>query len=322
MLTMPDFREKTVVFFQASNDLEHKLKFLNQNVVFSKDDKTETKVSCHRLLALFIVGDFSLTTQLIQKCGRYGISLVLLKRNFSTYASFFANAEGNVLLRMKQYSCSPDFALEISKKLIENKVRNQLNLLRYIGVDAIRDEERKVYRKRKVEEIKEAVGNKVLLGIEGSVSRDFFGLYFKELGWKKRAPRTKLDEINFLLDLGYSMLFNYIESLCRIFGFDVFKGVYHQEFYQRKSLVCDLIEPFRCIIDKTILKSFNLGQFNKSEFKSTKYRCSLTYEISSKYSHIFFKEILANKEDVYNFIKTYYYYILNETGDFPVFEIR
>ncbi len=319
---MPDFRQKTVVFFQASNDLEHKLKFQNQNVVFVKDGTTETKLSCHRILAIFIVGDFSLTTQLIKNCVKYGISLVLLKQNFMTYASCFATTEGNVLLRKKQYYCSFNLALEISKNLIENKIRNQLNLLRYKGVDFIREEERKEYRKVKIDELKQATSFKVLLGIEGSVSRDFFGLYFKELDWKKRAPRTKIDVLNFLLDLGYTMLFNYVETLCRLFGFDVYKGVYHQEFYQRKSLVCDLMEPFRCIIDKTILKSFNLSQFNLSDFSITKYKCSLPYENTAKYSHIFYKELLENKEDIYSFIKSYYYFVLNCAGDFPVFTIR
>lgn len=322
MLSLPDFREKTVVFFQASNELEHSLKFRNQNVMFVKDGETQIKVSCHRLLAIFIVGDFTMTTQLIQKCGRYGISLILLKRNFTTYASFFANSEGNVLLKRKQYFCSVKRSLEIAKKLMENKVRNQMNLLRYIEVNSIAGKERKDYRKEKITDIKESVNYKSLLGLEGGVSRDFFSLYYKELGWKRRAPRTKIDEINYLLDLGYSMLFNYVESIVRLFGFDVYKGVYHQLFYQRKSLVCDLVEPFRCIIDKTVLKGFRLGQFNKEDFERKEHKYFLPYKVVSNYNYVLFKELLEYKEDVYSYIKEYYYYVLNDNGEFPVFIIR
>ncbi len=40
-----------------------------------------------------------------------------------------------------------------------------------------------------------------------------------------------------------------------IYGFDVFCGVLHRQFYMRKSLVCDVIEPFRPIIDLQIRKA-------------------------------------------------------------------
>jgi CRISP-associated protein Cas1 len=322
MLSLPDFKQKTIVFFQATNDLEHKLKFQNQNVVFEKDGHIETKVSCHRILAIFIVGDFSFTSKLVEKCAKFGVSLFLLKKNFSTYASFSANTEGHVLLRRKQYIYSINFSKEISKNLVSNKIRNQMNLLRYLGIEAIREKSRKDYRREKLNEIKTSENFSQILGFEGSVSRDFFSFYYKELGWKKRSPRTKVDEINYLLDLGYTMIFNYIESICRLFGFDIYKGVYHQEFYQRKSLICDLMEPFRCIIDKTVLKGFRLGQFNKNDFILQRCKYSLPYEKSANYSYVFFKEILVYKEDIYNYIKKYYYFVLNGSGKFPVFIIR
>jgi len=80
-------------------------------------------------------------------------------------------------------------------------------------------------------------------------------------------PRTRNDIINFLMDIGYSFLYNFIEANLCLYGFDVYKGVYHKLFYERKSLACDLVEPFRCIIDKKIRKMHNLGQINEQDFK-------------------------------------------------------
>jgi len=55
---------------------------------------------------------------------------------------------------------------------------------------------------------------------------------------------------------------------CLIFDsvFDNYKGVYHKFFYQRKSLVCDLVEPFRPIIDYKVRKIIKLGQVNEEDF--------------------------------------------------------
>ncbi len=84
----------------------------------------------------------------------------------------------------------------------------------------------------------------VLLGVEGSASRIYFKAFFEEFGWRSRCPRAKQDRLNLLLDIGYSQLFYFIETLLHLYGFDVYKGVYHQTFYQRKSLVCDFSRTF------------------------------------------------------------------------------
>lgn len=82
----------------------------------------------------------------------------------------------------------------------------------------------------------------------------------------------KTDPLNVTLDIGYSVLFNFIESFVRIFGFDIYVGVYHRTWFKRKSLICDLMEPFRCIIDHAILLAFNRKQFTIDDFRSNKKR--------------------------------------------------
>lgn len=322
MMSLPDFREKSILVFRAENDLDQKLKFKNQNIVFEKEDATVVKFSTFRILAIFIMGDFSLTTKLIDQCQKHGISIFLLKKNLTVYADICAEAKGNVLLRQKQYQLSLAQELFIAKRLVDNKLRNQSNLLRYINIEEIQKQPRKEYRKKQTIKINEAVSLQELLGLEGTIARTFFENYYSELNWKKRLPRTKLDEINYLLDLGYTFLFNYIESIATLFGFDVYKGVYHQVFYKRKSLICDIMEPFRCIIDKAILKNFRLQKFNKTDFEKNKNQYTLPYKITNKYTQAFLEEILNYKEDIFCYIRNYYYYILNGEGHLPAFIIR
>ena len=50
---------------------------------------------------------------------------------------------------------------------------------------------------------------------------------------------------------------------------DIYKGkegVYHRLWFKRKSLICDLMEPFRCIVDRTIRTAINRKQFSEKDF--------------------------------------------------------
>lgn len=80
-----------------------------------------------------------------------------------------------------------------------------------------------------------------LLGLEGTAARVYFPQMFDNVLWNGRQPRIKANYVNALLDLGYSMLFNMADSMLQIYGFDTYCGVYHREFYMRKSLACDVM---------------------------------------------------------------------------------
>ncbi|OGF20862.1 CRISPR-associated endonuclease Cas1, partial [Candidatus Falkowbacteria bacterium RBG_13_39_14] len=263
MLSLNDFREKQIIFIDNSKDSETKIKFNNDNIVYVKDEQVSNQLSCYKILAIFIIGDTSLTTVFIKKATEFGISIFFMRQNFFTYASIESKAEGNYLLREKQYKAQNEFF--ISKRLVENKLANQISLL---SKEKIKNKEE--FSKLKdeiVSKIEKAKDEKELLGIEGSFTKKFFNLYFEELKWYKRMPRAKVDINNLLLDIGYTFLLNYIDSLLRLYGFDVYKGCYHKLFFKRKSLSCDIIEPFRCVIDKELLKSFRLKKINEKDFK-------------------------------------------------------
>lgn len=131
MLSLPDFREKQIVYLISKPGANQKLQFWNDNIRLLENDRPVNQISCSRVFAVFIIGDFSITTKLIKNCKEYGISLFLLKHNFEVYASVVAEAEGNYLLRAKQYSLKNEF--EIAKNIVKNKACNQLQLLNEAG---------------------------------------------------------------------------------------------------------------------------------------------------------------------------------------------
>lgn len=139
-----------------------------------------------------------------------------------------------------------------------------------------------------------------------------------------RKPRIKYDYINVLMDIGYNILFNFIDSILQVFGFDVYCGVLHTCFYMRKSLVCDIMEPFRPIVDWQIRKSINLGQFREEDFVVCKKQYHLEYKKAAQYTRIFFEAILKYREEIFVYIRDYYRSFMKGKGvrDYPIFKLE
>ncbi|MFA6375799.1 MAG: type V CRISPR-associated endonuclease Cas1 [Candidatus Paceibacterota bacterium] len=316
MLSLPDFKEKQILFVSAKDAEIDKIKFVNDNICLSKNGKIENRISCHKVFSLFLMGDCSLTSVLVRNCQDYGVSIFLLKNNFLNYAQIVSQADGNYLLREKQYAMSAAQDLEAAKKLVGNKILNQIRLLENS------DEKEAALSLEKIKaKIGAASNAKDLLGLEGAAGKFFFQSYFKNLGWKRRMPRAKTDIPNFLMDIGYTMLFNFTEATLGIYGFDAYRGFYHKLFFQRKSLACDLMEPFRCIIDRQIVKSHNLGQITVADFKLRKGAYCMGFEEQKKYVNIFAEAIMERKEDIFCYVRDYYYCVVN-AANFPEFKLK
>lgn len=315
MLTLPDMKSKQVLFIQMEPKCRNRLFFRNENIVFERDGKIINQASCHRVLAVFMIGDFTFTSGLVRECRKRGVSLFFLGYNFRVYGFLDARGDGNYLLRMAQYQLSEENEFIIAKNLVQNKIINQTNL-----INSIKQSEYEATSEM-LPLISRAKSGKELLGIEGNFSRLFFNEYFKEMDWFRRLPRVKPDINNLLLDVGYTFLFNFIDSLLLLFGFDTYKGCYHKLFFQRKSLTCDIMEPFRCIIEKQLLKSFHLKQIDKKDFFLDQGHYSLQYRESQKYAKIFMEAIMDHRESIYLFVYKFYRFMMDGTNPFPSFNI-
>ena len=320
MLSRPDFQEKQVILALLSHG--DKLSFRNDNVIITNEDKKiRLQSTCYRIFSLFTVGHLTVTTGLLQRAKRFGFSIVFMNHNLKPYAFWNASAEGNVLLRRKQYNYNSQ---DIAKKLVQNKISNQRKVLQ-----KIRDRENqlnqtikflKEYRKKL---LKENITLKEILGLEGIASKIYFQSLFKDYKWKARRPRTKMDMTNCLLDIGYTLLFHFMEGLINLYGFDIYQGVYHKTFYQRKSLVCDLVEPFRPIIDDRIKKAYRLGQIKPNDFIVSQGQYRLFGKKSLPYLGLFVEALISNKEDIFRYVQSYYRAFIKSSPieNYPHFDI-
>lgn len=310
MLTLKELKEKRILLIQAERGFENKIKFWNDNLRFYKDGIICNQMSCYNIFAVLIIGDISITSQIFKKCKSYGISVHLLDYRLNEYANILPNLEGNYLLRSKQYEFEKE--LDFSKTLVFNKIFNQAQLIKFQKADL-------VVIKNKIDQAKTM---KELLGIEGNFSKNYFKDHFGEMDWKGRQPRLKQDITNLLLDMGYSYLFNFVDSLLRLYGFDTYKGIYHKLFFARRSLSCDLMEPFRPIIDKAIKRAYRLNQIKSSDFRVVGGQYCLDYKKSNKYCGILLEAILANADPIHSYIKEFYVYMLKENQKMPFYKFN
>lgn len=309
MMSLPDFIKKQIVFvFLLEGE---KISFRNDNLlVTTKENKVKLQLTCYRIFILFIIGEFTLTSGIIQKSHKFVFPIYLMTRTFKVYDKLGHKMEGNVLLRKKQYKYN---SLDLAKFILKNKISNQCELL-----SQIRDKNDDVRNAViKLNELLIRIDNfegdlQELLGIEGNAAKIYFKQQFRDLDWKGRRPRVKTDYINSILDIGYSILFNFVEALLDVYGFDVYCGVLHREFYMRKSLVCDLVEPFRVIIDFQTRKSIKLGQFKKSDFIRIQGAYQLDWSVNKKYVLIFTQAILDYKKEIFLFFQSYYRAFMKE----------
>lgn len=308
MFTSKDLEMRTIFVI---NCIEHNrsLRVSNGELMLEEIDgdrkKTLTKIPFQKMLALFVVGHITVTTPLIEKCKLHGVALVVMKPNLRP-VFFWANAaEANYLLRKRQFEYGQE-DLTIGKILIRNKVENQRAALTKtrrkdeIICNAISQCE------AALNSIDDVIDHNQLMGLEGIVAKTFFAAYFQKQNWKGRHPRMKCDAMNATLDIGYTILFNFLECFIRMFGFDLYVGVYHRLWFNRKSLVCDLMEPFRCIIDHATLLAFNRKQFSEKDFSVVKQEYRLKHEKCSCYYKVFYDALIERKMDIFKYVQQYY----------------
>lgn len=318
MFTAPDFSKKQIVcvFFNEGE----KLAFSNDNIVV-KDihGKIKFQCTCYRLFLVIAVGHTSITSALIQKADKFGFFIALMTSGFRLYSVLGAAKEGNTLLHSKQYHYSD---IGIARIIAANKMSNQLIELKSVHNknESIKDAVALI--PTYLEKATMASSINELMAYEGLTSKVYFKNHFNNVLWQGRQPRIKHDYINSVLDIGYTLLFSFIDSLLSSYGFDTYCGVYHKQFYMRKSLVCDIVEPFRVIIDHEIKKAINLKQIKADDFLLINGQYRLKWELSPQYTQLLMKPILENKERIFAYIQSYYRAFMKElpAESFPTFE--
>lgn len=320
MMSRNDFEKKQlIVYCPAKGD---SMSFRNDNILIKDNEgKVKYQATCYRLFAVFVIGHTTITTGLIQRAYKFGFSICLFSMGMKLYSIIGGRLEGNTLLRKKQYDYT---SLAVGQQIIYNKIVNQRRTLSSLRNKTIDCKRTIMTLDKLADELSyEELPLLTILGIEGAASKQYFSEIYAFSDWKGRKPRIKSDYINTSLDIGYTVLFNIIDAVVGIYGFDAYYGVLHRCFYMRKSLICDLMEPFRPVIDITVRKGINLKQIKPEDFEKYDNRYVLKYAKSAEYTGLFMKAVLEYKEELFLYIQGYYRKFMKnaDAKEFPMFEV-
>jgi CRISPR-associated protein Cas1 len=168
---------------------------------------------------------------------------------------------------------------ELWKKIVINKITNQSLLLNKIHSDNYN------LLLSYVDEVK--TGDKT--NREGHAAKVYFNsLYGIEF------TRHDADQINAALNYGYSILLSTMNKEVKINGYLTQLGIHHKNEFNQFNLSCDLMEPFRVIID-------NFVYYNKSRKFDTEYKYDLVNLLNSYFNYSGKKYIL--KDIIKMFVK-------------------
>ena len=85
MIQAPDFKERQIFFIDAVKIPDCELSLRNENILIKEEGKTKDKIPVNKLVAIFIIGDMTITSKLLQKILRPMLAQELMLKEIIYY---------------------------------------------------------------------------------------------------------------------------------------------------------------------------------------------------------------------------------------------
>ncbi len=233
-----------------------------------------------KIESIIISNKAMISTQAVSLALENNIDLVFLdKYGFPIGRVWFSKMGSTALIRRKQIEAANcDLGLILVLDLIRQKMDNQIAFLKKLK--HARPDSKELFQPplhtiqgslgSLDREFKDIKGSRsIIMGLEGTAGRAYFSCISKVMPekyrFKGRSKRPAKDPFNAVLNYCYGVLYSRVEKACIIAGLDPFVGFMHTDNYNKKSLVFDLIEPFRIFAEQAGVYLFT-GKKIKDEY--------------------------------------------------------
>ncbi|WP_319575328.1 CRISPR-associated endonuclease Cas1 [uncultured Desulfobacter sp.] len=258
--------------------------FLFQN----KENKLE--LSPLKLESIIISNQAMISTPAISLALEHNIDLVFLdKYGFPMGRVWFSKMGSTAMIRRKQLEAAEqDSGTSLVVSMVKQKLNNQIAFLKKLKY--ARPEKKEMFD-APVYTIENSLASldleltnleesrSLIMGFEGAAGRAYFfcisRLMPEKYRFKGRSKRPALNPFNAVLNYCYGVLYSRVEKACIIAGLDPFVGFMHTDNYNKKSLVFDLIEPFRIFADQVAVYFFTGKKAKDQYFDIQEKACSL-----------------------------------------------
>ena len=253
-----------------------------ENVVAKCGERITARYPLHTLQSIIDFSYMGASPALLGKCADMGVAFTFCSPRGRFLARVTGEANGNVLLRRKQYRVADDEenSCLIAKNMIFGKLYNSKQSIERTRRDhALRvDCEALASVSQLTAGLLPLVQKETRLdglrGLEGVAANAYFSIFnelilnSKELfRFTVRSRRPPLDAVNALLSLAYSTLALDCASALESVGLDSYVGFLHRDRPGRTSLALDLMEELRpCMADRFVLTCINNRMFDRNDF--------------------------------------------------------
>ncbi len=227
-----------------------------------------------RVGEVIIFGSNSLSTRMIEKCGREAIPITFCSSAGAFINSIHPQSRAKYFLATNHHlrfeSMNTEERDRVAEKIVYAKLYNYASWLNDIRGPGL---------SQAVAHINSCLtrmnGKNVaaVLGYEGEAARYLFPLINGMVKEKKfqssKRTRKKTDMYNSLLNFVSFMLFSRINVLLRTAGLNPYLGFLHSSRDHYESLVADLQELFRARMDRLVVRIINLKIIQPDDFTFT-----------------------------------------------------
>lgn len=263
---------ETVVYVQHQGAT---VRSRGDRLVVTDGEDSLLRLALRRVRQVVCFGGVGLTTPFLQKAAERGIEVVLLHENGTLGTRMTAPCSSDPTVRRAQFRAADNErdALRLAKAFVAGKVGNlRVALLRIARREDDATAAEAASRLAACgDAIDDAVSLEVVLGHEGTASRD----YFQAVGrmadplWSftSRQRRPPPDPINAMLSYGYTLLCHEAIAALEAAGLDPMVGFLHQHRWGRPALALDLMEEFRPMtVDVAVWRAVATKQIRPEQF--------------------------------------------------------
>jgi len=241
-------------------------------------DGKEQRFPAAQVERVILLGNIQLSTQVMASLLEAGIPVCFLSSRGRYRGRLSPATHANIGLRMKQYDCVREstLAMPYARWFVIGKIRNSKEVVCRKLSDAGFDGSK---LRKSLKGWMDAAGRthhmERLRGFEGMAARDYFQAFEQifsktPFAWEGRNRQPPRDPINSMLSLGYTLLLNECVSAIEAIGLDMYAGMLHggekHSDYGKPSLALDLMEEFRYLVDRLVMRLLLSGQYTAKDF--------------------------------------------------------
>lgn len=238
-------------------------------------------ISAKKVRSILITTAAAISTDAIQLAIQNNVDIVFLDSYGNPYARVWQSRLGSTTrIRRRQLEISEtEEGLKWVTEWVSQKLQNQIDFLEELGRHRPAKSEKLAEYIQTLRETRSKIGTLSgtldekrgqLMGLEGGAGHAYFSalayLVPPSFRFQGRSRHPAKDEFNATLNYCYGILYGMVERACILAGLDPYVGFLHTDNYNKKSLVFDLIEPFRILAEKTTFYLFSKRQVKKEYF--------------------------------------------------------